>query len=117
MKGVNIDRQRLLSIITENRKTHIKEFEEAHVAWKRAVVEGLKNAYDNAQLDKDYVTYLELPEPASHESDYDTAIRMLELEQEPVVWLDEHEFEQLVQDKWSWKARFSSTNVMYTQRK
>lgn len=116
MHSVKIKRDELLSIVRENKEKHIKEFNEAVEDFKRAVVKiteenlMLANTGDLAEIAK----IKSMPvRPVSYESSYTRAIRMLELSVDAEIELALHDFDQLVQDEWQWKASFTTSNSTY----
>jgi hypothetical protein len=117
MHSVKIKRDELLSIVRENKEKHIKEFNEAVDNFKRAVVKiteenlMLANTGDLAEI---FAKSKSMPvRPVSYESSYTRAIRMLELSVDTEIELALHDFDQLVQDEWQWKASFTTSNSTY----
>lgn len=56
---------------------------------------------------------LGLKYPEDHSSDYNRAIRLVELSAYDKVSLDETEFERYVMNNWEWKQSFITTNSAY----
>lgn len=113
MRTVKLDRQELLRIVTANKEKHIKEYEEAVVDYKEAV---LKVTAKNHKLAKTrdmakFELFENIPDaPTSYEKEYARAIAMLELSVDQVIEIEDSVFNQLVLDEWTWKHHFSLTN-------
>lgn len=112
MRQVKIQREELIKILKENRKQHIRDFEQNLVDYKSAAIkitnENLRVAI-TGDLEKISSQFKTMPSfPVSHEESYNRVIRMLELHTEEVIELDHNEFDQLVMDKWPWKQQFVS---------
>lgn len=69
---------------------------------------------DEAKAGKQIRRSLALVEPQDQTRDYDRAIRMMEMSQDEVVELEEHDFAQYVLDDWSWKRQFLLSNSNYS---
>ena len=127
MEKVKLERDALLTIVRENRDKHVDEFVTAVEGYRTKLTEELDKRLTRlrdeglAVSDLDHQSRwsltqlaIQFPAPESHESDYDKAIRMLELSVEDTIELRELEFEQLVLDEWGWKGAFAATNSRYS---
>jgi hypothetical protein len=100
-----------------NRKQHSKDYEQTLKEWRVAVEFALKKARKelketgNTELQE----LLNLNKPKSHVSDYDNAIDMLNWEQNDQVELDSREFQNFVQDEWSWTRAYQGTKSSLTE--
>jgi hypothetical protein len=56
-----------------------------------------------------------LPVPVDHTIDYDRVIRLVELDINDTMTLDEAEVGMYVMDDWHWKREFQTTNAYYVQ--
>jgi hypothetical protein len=116
MRDVKINKAELLNIVRDNKEKHIKEFNEAVEDYKKAA---LKVSEDNLALaqsgDVDKIAKIKgMPQkPTSFEDAYARAIRMLELSVEDVIEIEEHVFNQLVLDEWTWKQQFVASGALY----
>ena len=116
MRSVNLKKEELLKIVIENRNQHIAQYEESVTDYKTAII---KIAKENLKLvssgDLEKISKFRTlpPTPVSHVSEYDRAIRMLELSVDNEINLDREVFDQLVLDEWQWKKAFTLTNTMY----
>lgn len=116
MKTTKIEKVALMTIVKENLAKHINEFDEAVVDYKAAVLKLSKNNLKLATTgDLKKIGKIEsIPsEPRSYESEYNRAIRKLELSVDTVIEVDELTFNQLVLDEWTWKNLFSTSNAIY----
>jgi len=116
MRNVNLNKTELLEIVRANKEKHVKEFNESVEDYKKAA---LKLTEENLALaqsgDLDKIAKIRsLPsKPTSYEDAYTRAIRMLELSVDAVIELEEHIFNQLVLDEWSWKQNFTASSALY----
>jgi len=101
-------------------------YDEAVIDHKASVIktteENLKIANQNYQIAESYdLTKMQtfkaiLPAPKHYEKEYNRAIRMLELEVEKEIELEEAIFNQLVMDEWQWKDSFIGTNSLFKSK-
>ena len=116
MRSVKINKDELLNIVRDNQKKHVAEYNEAVEDYKKAAI---KLAKENLKLantgDMEKLSKIKaLPSaPISYEDNYSRAIRMLELSVEAVIELEEHIFNQLVLDEWTWKHQFAVASALY----
>ena len=110
---VTINKAELLNVLTENRGKHRDKFLAAQQAYRARVIEILDARLADAREGREINMAFKLPVPQDHTSDYDTEIRMLNMEVANQVTLRDHEFEQLVMDNWSWTPAFAATNAVY----
>jgi hypothetical protein len=116
MRSVKVEKNELLGIVRDNKKKHIKEYNESVKDYKAAAV---KVATEHVELamtgDLEQIAKIKaMPQkPTSYEKDYERAIRMLELSVEDTIELEEDIFNQLVLDEWHWKNAFVASNSLY----
>lgn len=113
MDSVRMNKSNLLEIVRVNRAKHLLEYEEAVKDYLLAVATVAKHNLDEVTANR--ITNMKhLPvTPNTFETDYNRAIRMLELSVDTAVEIDEQVFKQLVLDEWSWKHSFSVSNSSY----
>jgi hypothetical protein len=108
---VRVDKKELIDKLQKNRKQHAKDYEETLAEWKKAVAFALKKA--SKELKESGNTNLQelfnLNKPQSHVSEYDNTIDMLNWEQDDTVELDSREFNNYIQDEWSWRSGWEGT--------
>jgi hypothetical protein len=116
MRNVKVEKAELMSILQDNKKKHIKDFDEAVKDYKKAALKVAKEHVELAKsgdLDK-IASIRAMPgRPVSYEDSYNRAIRMMELSVDSIIELEEQVFNQLVLDEWSWKNMFVATGAMY----
>lgn len=116
MRSVKVEKNELLGIVRDNKKKHVKEFDESVKDYKKAALKVAKEHVDLAKTgDLEQIAKIRaMPQrPASYEKDYDRAIRMLELSVEDTIELEEDIFNQLVLDEWHWKNQFVASGALY----
>jgi hypothetical protein len=116
MRSVKVEKNELLGIVRDNKKKHVKEFEESVKDYKKAALKVAKEHVDLAKTGElDQIAKIRaMPQrPASYEKEYDRAIRMLELSVEDTIELEEDIFNQLVLDEWHWKNQFTASSALY----
>lgn len=123
MREVKVNKADLLKVIRENRTKHIEEFKEACDGYKEMalakitdVMEELKGKIGRlkeGQAIALMAVNFGLQVPESHEAEYDTVIRMLEMSIDDTLLVRTDEFECYVMDRWDWKDRWSASNVGY----
>lgn len=116
MRSVKVEKNELLKIVRENKKKHVKEFEESVKDYKKGAITIAKKHVELAKTgDLDEIARIKaMPQkPTSYEKDYDRAIRMLELSVEDTIELEEDIFNQLVLDEWTWKNAFVASASLY----
>jgi hypothetical protein len=117
MNTVKVKRSELLERIKKNRESHRDLFLKAQEGYREAMIEELDRMLKEAQAGRTIRRSVSMVEPQDHTKDYDRVISMLEMSQDDVVEIQEHEFDQYVMDNWSWKAMADTTNAMYAARR
>jgi len=117
MREMNIRVSDLLESLRVNRETHRETFEEAQMGYREAMIEELDRMLADAKAGNSIRRMVTMPEPQDHTSDYDVAIRMLEMCVDDVVEITVDDFERLVMDEWGWKTDWVNTTSNYTARK
>ena len=115
MNSVKMNRLELLKIVKENATKHVADYDEAVADYKVGV---LKVAKANLKIantgDLSKFVFNKLPPaPVNYADNYSRAIRMLELSIEDTLEIEEHIFNQLVLDEWSWKQNFTASATLY----
>jgi hypothetical protein len=114
MEKVKVKTSGLIEVLKGNRQKHVEEYKEAVRQFRMRSVAALKRELEKAINGKKFETNLCMTRPVSHEKDYDLVIKMLELSVDDVTILDQHDFNQFVNDEWSWKPSFSSSTAYYS---
>lgn len=116
MNAVKINRLELLTIVRENKDTHIADFNESVEDYKKAAIKLAESNLEKANsgdLEKISLMKAIPSKPVSYEKEYSRAIRMLELSVEDVIEVEQDVFNQLVLDEWHWKHQFAASSALY----
>lgn len=114
MNSINVKKIDLLTTLRENREKHRTIFLEATEGYREAAIKELDAMLEDAKAGRKIRRSLTLVEPQDQTRDYDRAIRMLEMSQDDVIELEEHDFAQYVLDDWAWKRQFLLSNSAYS---
>ena len=109
MEKIKVNKQELLGIVKQNREKHKKEYLESIKAYRVKVADLFTKELEKVLSGEKFNVYFDLTKPESHEKDYDLAIRMLEMSVDENVEIERDEFNQLVNDEWSWKRNFKAS--------
>ena len=105
----------LLEILCENRKKHKEQYKESIKAFRVKAADLLNKELQKIIAGKKFDVYFDLQKPVSHEKDYDLVIKMVEMSVDDILELQQDEFNQLVNDEWTWKSSFRlSVNSNYS---
>lgn len=113
MKTVKVAVSDLLTHLKANRENHINDYAELMVEYRKAVVEALSFKLKIAKKEEDVHHTIDVIRPVDYTESYDTAITQLEWTVDTEVDLDQHEFAQYVENKWSWSNMFTQTRMAY----
>jgi hypothetical protein len=102
-----------LEKLKENRNKHKADYDEAVANYRVAAKEALRAVVKKIDKGEDFNLSFQLPEPREFLSEYDRAIGMLEMSVDELVELEEHEFDQLVNDSWPWAHQFAAATSFY----
>lgn len=111
-RQITVDKEELLSKLKENRSKHIAEYNEAKEGFHEAYMEKIDDLIKRAN-DGDYDFRVNITKPESHEREYNTIIKMLEMSIEDKIELDESSFKNLVLDEWDWSQAFIQATALY----
>jgi len=114
MENLRLKTAGLVEVLKANRQKHVEEYKEAVRQFRMRACEALKRELEKAINGKRFETNLGMTRPVSHEKDYDLVIRMLELSVDDITILDPSDFNQFVNDEWSWKPSFRSSTTYYS---
>lgn len=113
---VKIKKQELLEVVKANLAKHKEIVEEAFAKYREMAISELDAMLAEAKSGKRIRRAVSLVEPVDQTPEYTRIIRQLEMSTEDVVTLEEHEFEQYVLDRWSWKRQWSTSNSVYSAK-
>jgi coenzyme F420-reducing hydrogenase alpha subunit len=109
MEKIKVNKQELLGIVKQNREKHNNEYLESIKAYRVNAADTLQKELDKIISGEKFQTWFDLKKPESHVKDYDIAIKMLEMSVDDTIVISEDEFNQLVQDNWTWKSIFKNS--------
>lgn len=113
METTLIEVSKLLEILKENRKNHLLEYAEASQDRINLFHATMKKATKEFKTLGKIPDSLNFPSVPLNESEYNKAIRKLELETRSEIELNDYEFDRFVMDKWEWKNDFLRNATMY----
>lgn len=113
MRTVMVRKDELVEVLQKNRERHGEVFEKAYGRFMQAVERELEARLHRIRRGKTVDLAIRLPEPRNMEDSYERALQMLAMETRDEVELSEQEFQQFVQDDWSWKREFATTASRY----
>ena len=116
MRTVMVRKEELVEVLQRNRERHGGVFEESYEKFIKAVESELEARLARIRRGKSVELHIRLPEPRNMTESYDRALQMLEMETRDEIELSEQEFQQFVQDDWTWKREFVSTAASYGVR-
>lgn len=140
-RKINVDKQKLLTTLIENRAKHVAEYNEALANYRAQFVAKVEQAVKDARAtltkeakkltdkvtsmtDKEILeqrscvvllphVMIEMPVPVSYEKQYNTIISMFEIEELNTVELSGAEFTCFILDEWDWSVSFKHVTSMY----
>jgi hypothetical protein len=101
----------------ENKENHVNTYEETLRGWEMKLEEytvKLNNWAKNGGQQGERPS--EPPKPKDYTEEYDKLIKQLEYHQAETIEVEEYDFDQIINDKFSWSSGFLTTNSMYTSR-
>lgn len=113
MKTVKVEKSELLTHLSNNRKAHIVEYDQAILGYREALVQAFAKALKEAKAGKDISHTVSVTRPKNYVEHYDKIISMLEWTTDEFIELDQMEFTMYVQDEWAWKNDFKVTSSLY----
>lgn len=140
-RTVEVNREKLISILESNRTKHVADYEEAMAGYKSLLLGKIDEAFEDAKkkLDEkynrtkekvsgftdediakqhDHFTLIdgisvEMKVPRSYAREYDAAIDMAKWDVRETLELSHAEFTCFVRDQWDWKAGFEAVSMLY----
>lgn len=106
MDKIRVNKTELLETLRRNREDHRRIFEEALEGFRREAIAELEQKIKDLQAGKHRTVYISKPVPRDHTSDYDRAIRVMEMTVDDIITLSERDFAQYVMDNWGWQREF-----------
>lgn len=114
-RTILIDKKNLIEKIKENKLAHIKEFDDAVVAYAieaKKQIKQMSKDVENGKLD----IKLQLTTPINRASEYDKVIEMFNWEIAENVELTQEEFNEYIHDETSSSKSAKFANAFYTSK-
>lgn len=108
MEKIEVKKAELLAVLQQNRDDHRAIFEEALEGFRVNVEAELGRWLVDIRAGKRSSVYVSMSVPKDHTSDYNRAVKMIEMSIGDTVVLSETDFAQYVMDDWGWQAQFLS---------
>lgn len=109
MKTIKVKKSDLVTHLTKNMANHILKYDLAMEEYRKALIAELKQKLKLAREGKRINHTLSVIKPESYVKSYQEAILQLEWNIDEEILLDSTEFQQYVNDNWSWKNLFNQT--------
>ena len=114
--AVKVPRTKLLEILKKNKETHRGDFKEALAGYKRVMHDAIDEFVKRLENDPHKAVRLIRGHaiPTDHTNEYEAVIGMLELSDQEYVTLGVNEYQNFVQDEWSWSHMFKESVSNYS---
>lgn len=112
-RSIKVDKNRLIERLQEHRDRHQREYQEAVGGYKSRLVFALQRMLEAAKRKEDVSHTIDLEIPKDHTNEYETALAIMEWEQDDILHLTQGEFERYALDAWPWKKRFMQIHAGY----
>ena len=106
--------EEVLRILHDNRNQHKKMVKEAREGYLKKAEAHLKDKLEQIRSGKITGLRFYLSVPEDHTSDYNTAVKMLEMHVDDNIELDSVNVRRFIEDKWDWAGAFYTTNSAYS---
>lgn len=104
----------VLEALRTNRTKHAQIVKEARAGYLDRAQTEIARRLEQLKSGRVVTLVFSLSVPLDYTKVYDTAIRMLEMDQGETVTLDSAQVRCLVQDQWEWTQSFYGTNSRYS---
>lgn len=116
MNRVKVEKENLIATLKKNRDEHRSIFLEAQETYRKQVIKELNAMLKEAREGKRIRRTVSLTQPEDHTSEYNAAIRMMEMSVEAEIELSASDFSQYVLDQWGWSRQFMASNRGYSAK-
>jgi len=113
MRTVTVKISKLLQTLEVNRDKHQEEYLVAEEAYRTEVLRALKERLVSVEAGAMPDVHFNLTKPVSKVKDYSLIIGMMKITTDTEMQLSESEFDQYVNDNWSWKEQVMLSNTRY----
>lgn len=111
-RKINVRKYDLINQIKVNKDNHIKEYEKAVVAYKTEALKQLNELLKKVEQGE-LKASLNLITPINNAENYDKIIAMFEWEVNPIVELEQSEFNEYVLDETDFAIMAKTSNMSY----
>lgn len=112
-----VKKQELIEKIKAALEEHREQYKKALEGWMRQMQGACEMVIGRVQSGKikafpsEFHNLMQIP--SLHTSDYEAALKMLEMSVDDVIELEPEDFDQLVLGNWNWKEQWATTNSRY----
>jgi hypothetical protein len=114
LNRVQINKQKLLEKLKQNREKHKVEYEEALSGWKQDVIAEMEKNLVLAKANEFHL-HIHLEKPTDHSEDYDHVISLLSASEDEIVIISASEFRQYHEDQWRWRGGHEEAVMNYSK--
>ncbi len=114
MRTIKVEKKALLEIIKKNRDNHRAVYEEAFEGYRKESIRIHEENLKALKSGKKVIVAFYEQAPQDHTNDYNLVIRMLEMDVDTTVELDQQQFTNYVDDNWNWKQQWTTSNAKYS---
>jgi len=110
---IEVEKDRLLATLKQNRDSHREEFLRAQDVFRRRVIEAFESRLADARDGKKVRLFISMPEPEDHTLDYEAAIQMVEWSIGDTVTVTQGDFRRFVLNQWEWEQSYVANTMSY----
>lgn len=116
MNAITVDKKQLMAIIQKNRDEHKEIYEEAWTNYKALCEKELEGMLADVRAGRVFRVSISLPAPMNQTREYDRALKMLEMDLNAQIKLEEHDFACYVMNEWTWMHQTMVSNSRYSAK-
>jgi hypothetical protein len=116
MEKVTVRKEALVEKLRENRELHLAQFKEAAQGYQQAMVKELRQEIDAVESYPTHRVRITHFPPEDHTSDYDRALRMLDMAIDETFIVTLAEFARYIDDDWEWKQIWNASTMKYLNK-
>lgn len=110
---IKVNKMELVDILRKNREIHASIYQTAIEKYRELSLTWFNNAVDVLKAGGEPPRTLPYPIPEEHTEDFDRAIKMMQMDVNDELDLEEHEFRQYVDNEWGWARSFLANSGSY----
>jgi len=115
MDKIKVSKEELLNKVRSNREEHVKDYQEALVAYKEKAIKAIEQLLADAK-NGNIGHHVDVVKPREFIKDYDRAIEMIRMSVDTVLELSFQDFDQWVMNNWTWQESFKNSTGLYKSR-